>query len=161
MRLLTTFLLVTATALPAFAQIAEPPAPATASASDSAAAPLEEIGYDPKVKRDPYGHPIGSKKPSRDTSANKPAMRSDTGSNMRSDRSILKSAPAKSPTVRKAAAQPTATTNTATSAEPSATSSSKPPTLRPTSHVVIRANPASGKDAVNIVPPATTGAPRR
>lgn len=107
MRLLTTLLLASAVALPALAQIAEPPPPSAPSAGTSPAAlstapstggqKLDEVGYDPKVKRDPYGNVIGDKKGGVITTPNTKPLRSDGAKAMRSDRSLMKAAPSAAP----------------------------------------------------------------
>jgi len=70
-----------------------------AAADASSAPPLEEIGYDPKVKRDPLGHPlVAADKPPVPVVV--PKMRQDANTGMRSDVKLM------NPTPPAAAAKP-------------------------------------------------------
>ena len=108
MRLLTTLIITAAMALPAAAQYpaatinssGTPPAasantttPATAAAPAIAKStgieetPKEEVGYDPKVKRDPYGHIIKDGKTSDAKAASAPSLPNDQ--QLKNDNSII------------------------------------------------------------------------
>lgn len=65
---------------PAAAPVAAAPAPALITPADAGQNTAEEIGFDPKTKRDPYGHVIGGPKSATATAP----LRSDSG--LRSDR---------------------------------------------------------------------------
>lgn len=115
MRHLPAFLALTALALPAAAQVTPPqpntlqPAAATApggtaqqntTGAQKSQAPkqvLEEIGFDPKTKRDPYGNIIGDDKAKEGPKTESQKLRRDSGSSLRSDRKILRKQTTASP----------------------------------------------------------------
>ncbi len=86
MRHLSVFLLSVAFALPAIAQYpaavinsggTPPSASANKTDADTQNQPKEEVGYDPKVKRDPNGKVIKDNKKASETAPENPVLRND------------------------------------------------------------------------------------
>lgn len=97
---------------PATPVVSDAKAPAAKSGEEK-----QEIGYDPKVKRDPYGNVIDEAAPAPERKTEFQKMRRDGGSTMRSDRALLST---QKPAA--AATAPAATTAPTTPAAPAAAS---------------------------------------
>ena len=149
------------------------PAATTGNATTTTTTPpaekKEEIGYDPKVKRDPYGRPIGDRSKLASKTDHHKTLRSDAGTNagpaaMRSDRAMLKSSAIQAPVAtppRLVTPAAAAQSNTPTGATPAPTASTATPTATqtPTPFTPATNSPAPGNygtpTSVTTVPDAS------